>query len=437
MTKLSKSPYKGTRDFFPEKKRELEFMFGKLSSVAESFGHEPYDGPLLEEVNLYLAKSGEELVNDQIYSFEDRGNRKVAIRPEMTPTLARMVARVHRERPKPFRWYSIPALMRYERPQKGRLREHFQFNCDIFGAPENKGELEILNLLVSTLISFGANESQFKILLNDRRVVDGLFNGVLKLTNEQSYKLYKIVDRLKKVPEDKTNQSIDDLGIDQEKISLLKTYLKINSMEELFSFCKKNGLENSTAGFQEIYNNLKSLSLDKYFTYDPTVVRGLDYYTGLVFECFDLHPDNNRAICGGGSYANLLQIFDEPALPGIGFGLGDVTLSDFLNSHGLMPNFEVPENHIFISYMDDEYYLASIKVAQDLRKNNFKCIGHYEPIKFKKAVNLAEKKGSRFFTLIGQNEIDSKMLNIKDLKSGEQHQVNMNEINEWMRNQLK
>src|SRR5690606_16620595 len=166
---LNKLPYRGTRDFFPAQMRLRNYIFQKMAEVSERFAYEPYDGPLVEEVELYLAKSGEELINEQIYSFVDRGERKVAIRPEMTPTVARMVAQIHREQSKPLRWYAIPNLMRYEKPQKGRLREHWQFNCDVFGAPEGLGEIEILQVATGLLRGFGATEEHFEVLLNDRR----------------------------------------------------------------------------------------------------------------------------------------------------------------------------------------------------------------------------------------------------------------------------
>src|SRR5665647_1284282 len=172
---LNKSPYRGTRDFFPAQMRLRNFIFQKMAEVSEKFSYEPYDGPILEEVDLYLAKSGEELINEQIYSFIDRGDRKVAIRPEMTPTVARMAAQVHREIPKPFRWYAIPNLMRYEKPQKGRLREFWQYNADIFGAG-TYGEIEILQLAVDIMKSFGATHEHFEVLINDRKLVNLVFN---------------------------------------------------------------------------------------------------------------------------------------------------------------------------------------------------------------------------------------------------------------------
>jgi histidyl-tRNA synthetase len=196
---LNKQPYRGTRDFFPKDKRVRDYLFTVMTKTAESFGYESYDGPLLEEVDLYKAKSGEELVNEQIYSFTDRGERFVAIRPEMTPTLARMVAQVHRESTKPLRWFSIPNLMRYEKPQRGRVREHWQLNCDVFGSPGRLGEVEILQVAVELLQSYGANSSHFEILVNDRAIVDAIFKTMMKSSDDQTHRLYKIVDKAKKL----------------------------------------------------------------------------------------------------------------------------------------------------------------------------------------------------------------------------------------------
>jgi histidyl-tRNA synthetase len=296
---LSKKPYKGTRDFFPKQMRVRDYIFSKMRACAESFAFEAYDGPLLEEVELYKAKSGEELINDQIYSFTDRGDRFVAIRPEMTPTVARMAASVHRETPKPIRWYSIPNLMRYERPQRGRLREHWQFNADVFGAPENLGELEIISLLVHLLKSFGADSSMFSIKINDRRIVDHLFLEQLKLTEDQSYKLYKVIDRSKKVKKDVLEKDIKEILVTDDKIQLFNEYLYPSDQ-------KAPTTSESFNKFMELANKM---GLSDYLEYDPTIVRGLDYYTGIVFEVFDKHPDNLRAICGGGAYANLLTNF--------------------------------------------------------------------------------------------------------------------------------
>ena len=272
---LSKRPYKGTRDFFPELKRGQDFLFEKMRETAHLFGYEPYDGPLLEEVDLYRAKSGEELINDQIYSFVDRGERHVAIRPEMTPTVARMVAQIHREVARPLRWFTIANLMRYERPQKGRLREHWQFNCDIFGAPEGMGEIEILQVAISLLNNFGANEKHFEIRLNDRRIVDFVLKNLLMLDDETSLKLYKILDRSKKVSKEALDKMIFEVGMNSEQNTLFGEYLATNSFGDLMSFLAGKGYEENDT-LKNFVNQMDEMGYLPYLKYDPSIVRGLE-----------------------------------------------------------------------------------------------------------------------------------------------------------------
>ncbi len=414
---LGKKPYKGTRDFFPADKRRLDFMFNHMKTAAEKFSYEPYDGPLLEETDLYRAKSGEELINDQIYSFIDRGEREVAIRPEMTPTVARMVAQIHREVPKPIRWYSIPNLMRYEKPQKGRLREHWQFNCDIFGAPENLGELEIIQVAIELMTSFGATSDMFEILINDRHIVDDLFSKTLKLDDKQTYKLYKVIDKAKKVDQAALDKMILEIITAEQKV-LFDQYLNLKSFDELFNYYQKNNLGDNLEKIKSFYDKIKFLKLETFVKYDPTIVRGLDYYTGIVFEIFDKNPENRRAICGGGSYANLLQIFNEQPLAGVGFGLGDVTLTDFLQTHGLLKDFSTATNNIFITYQSEDCENFAINYANSLRKAGLKVELYLGTIKPQKAFPLAEKKGHSFVALIGTNELNSNKVRVKNLVSG-------------------
>ena len=369
---LNKQPYRGTRDFFPKDKRVRDYLFQVMTKTAESFGYESYDGPLLEEVELYKAKSGEELINEQIYSFTDRGERFVAIRPEMTPTLARMVAQVHRESSKPLRWFSIPNLMRYEKPQRGRVREHWQLNCDVFGSPGRLGEVEILQVAVELFENYGATHEHFEILLNDRAIVDAVFKSMMKATDEQTYRLYKIVDKAKKVNHEAIQKMVAEVGLSSEAENIFYSYLQLSNFEAVKNFLEKNNQSEIASLFETFVVQTKKANLTDYLKYDPTIVRGLDYYTGIVFEIFDKHPDNRRALCGGGAYANLLQIFNEDPLPGVGFGLGDVTLRDFLEVHNLLPNLEIPVNDIFITFQEDEGLDASLKLARALRKKILK-----------------------------------------------------------------
>ena len=245
---LNKAPYRGTRDFFPADMRLRNYLFHKMAEISEQFAYEPYDGPLLEEVELYLAKSGEELINEQIYSFIDRGERNVAIRPEMTPTLARMVAQVHREVPKPIRMYAIPNLMRYEKPQKGRLREFWQYNADIFGAGM-LGEIEIIQLSIALMKGFGANASQFGVHLNDRRFVDFVFNGLIGLDPASNKKLYKLVDRKTKMNPEKFSAEVRAIIKEEERAKIFEAYVALSSPEEIRSFVDKYFTETGVSDF--------------------------------------------------------------------------------------------------------------------------------------------------------------------------------------------
>lgn len=427
--KLTKKAYKGCRDFFPADMRTREFLFDQMKKTSLSFAFEPYDGPLLEEVDLYLAKSGEELINDQIYSFTDRGNRKVAIRPEMTPTLARMVASVHRTTAKPLKWFSIPNLMRYEKPQRGRLREHWQFNADIFGAPKYVGETEILSLIISFLRSFKADESMFSIQLNDRAIVDSLFNQKLNLSSEAAYKLYKVIDKAKKVNKEALDKMIAEVITEDSSVEIFNEYLCLDSFPSLAAFTEKHELEN-VSELLAFTQNLKEIGLNKYINYDPTIVRGLDYYTGVVFEVFDLHPDNRRAIAGGGAYANLLQIFDEEPLAGVGFGMGDVTLRDFLETHKLLPNFENAENDIMLFTTEEGGMTALFSIANNLRDNGMRVETFLGPIKFNKIMKTAQNKGHSKIGIIGSNELANKKIQIKNLESRQQDDFNFDSSDE-------
>jgi histidyl-tRNA synthetase len=426
---LNKRPYKGTRDFFPKEKRQLEFLFNKMKETALSFGYEPYDGPLLEEVDLYRAKSGEELINAQIYSFIDRGGREVAIRPEMTPTVARMVAQVHRETIRPIRWFTIVNLMRYERPQKGRLREHWQFNCDIFGPPEVLGEMEILQIIISLLNSFGADQRHFEILLNDRRIVDFVFKKFMKLDDPTTHKLYKILDRYKKEEKETITKLVSELNLGSQEKTFWD-YISIKSFGDLLAFLKGKDCEEIIYRLNSFVDQMEDISLLSYLKYDPTIVRGLDYYTGLVFEVFDKHPENRRALCGGGAFADLLKIFDEEPLPGVGFGLGDVTLADFLTVHGLMPSFEAPKNDLLLTFQDDKAKNVALNLGIKLRARGFNVLTCLDSIKVKKVFPLAEKKGCSFVALIGEEEINKGCVQIKNLGSKEQKEIKIENIEE-------
>ena len=417
---LSKSPYKGTRDFFPEQMRLRNYIFSKMAEVSELYAYEPYDGPMIEELDLYRAKSGEELINDQVYKFIDRGDREVAIRPEMTPTVARMVAQVHREVAKPLRWYAFPNLMRYEKPQKGRLREFWQYNADIFGAPEGLGEVEIIQVAVGIMKSFGANSSHFEILINDRRFVDNVFTEVLKCDESQKIRLYKLVDKSTKIPMEKVVEEAFLILQDQEKVKKFQKYLDTKSFADV-----KVWLTDTQSTLQSFLERLEGLGLQQYVKFDPTIVRGLDYYTGVVFEIFDKHPDNRRAIAGGGAFANLLAIFGEQPLPGVGFGMGEVTLTDFLKTHQLLPDLSKQNIDILIAYMDTASEKAVFDLSQTLRNHHIKVEVFLGESKPKKVFSYTDKKQPTFVLMLGADEVANNEIQLKNLKTKDVHKMNL------------
>ncbi len=421
---LSKLPYKGTRDFFPQDMRFRNHIFKVMSDVSELFAYEPYDGPVLEEVELYLAKSGEELITEQIYSFKDRGDRLVAIRPEMTPTVARMVSQIHREVAKPLRWYAIPNLMRYEKMQRGRLREFWQYNADIFGAGEH-GDMEIIQLSVEIMKRFGANASQFEILINDRRLVDHVFKNQIGLDPESTKKLYKLVDRKNKMPAEKFAAEIRAITSDETKAKQFEAYVNLKSIDDVKAFV---GSSEDAAPLLRLFSKLHEVGLKEFVRFDPSIVRGLDYYTGMVFEIFDKHPDNNRAIAGGGSYANLLQIFNEPPLEGVGIGLGEVPLSNFLEAHGLKPDFSKPVLDVVIGCIYAGGESIALNVSSRLRSENLKVELIPGETKPKKVFAVSDKKDCKAVIFVGENEANAGKVQVKNLITKAVTEVDFNDV---------
>lgn len=424
---ISKKPYKGCRDLFPKEKREQNYLFGKMHICAKSFGYEPYDGPMLEEVELYRAKSGQELINDQIYSFIDRGEREVAIRPEMTPTVARMVAGVHREIPKPIRWYSIPNLMRYERPQKGRLREHWQFNVDIFGPESIYNEIEILQVAINLFERFGANESQFGIQINNRTFVDFFFKKTLSLSEAKAYDLYKLVDRFQKLKPEAFDVQLQEIGLDNQNVELFKKYLNLDSIEKFKNFAKEIKFSIQEWDYEKFFETLNKLNLLKYIDFNASIVRGLDYYTGLVFEIFDKYPENRRALCGGGAYGGLMNIFGEEKLPGVGFGLGDVTLKDFLVVHQLLPDFSSPKHDIYLAAEDEDLEIDILNLSTALRSKNINVCNNTSKAKFNKIIQGASKAGSITVGVIQKIE-NKTLIKIKNFITNENETFGLDQV---------
>lgn len=328
--KLDTAPYKGVRDFYPEDMRVLNWMFEKMRKTAESFGYVEYSASPLEPAELYQAKSGEEIVNDQTYTFTDRGDRSVTLRPEMTPTVARMVSARRRELGFPLRWFSIPNVFRYENPQRGRLREHYQLNVDLFGITDLEGDVEIITVAGKLMEAFGAKQNDFQILVNSRLVLESLYKH-LEIPEEKQHALAKVIDKKEKISREVYETSIREL-VGEKADNLLPLLDSNKKLVETLGE-KDNAIKNLIALIEKL--SAKGIT-NVVFT--PTLMRGFDYYTDIVFEIIDTDPANNRSLFGGGRYDNLTELFNDDKVPAVGFGMGDVTLRDFLETHKLLPN---------------------------------------------------------------------------------------------------
>ncbi|MFZ2049141.1 MAG: histidine--tRNA ligase [Minisyncoccia bacterium] len=349
--KLSTDSYKGVRDFYPEDQFVQSYIFSVWRSTIESFGYVEYGASILEPSEIYKEKSGEEIVKEQTFTFIDRGEREVTLRPEMTPTVARMVAAHKRDLGFPLRWYSIPNLFRYEAPQRGRLREHWQLNVDIFGAKNFMADVEIIKIAYRIMLNFGATDSDFEIRLNSHSTVE---------------ELNKVISELNK-------EGINNMRIDE------------------------------------------------------TLARGQAYYTGVVFELFDTNSTNPRSILGGGRYDNLIDLFSHDDVPAVGFGAGDVTIKDFLETHNLLPDYKSTTN-LYIALLSLDFVLEAEKLADILRADGVNVSIDFSDRKIGDQIKTADKHRVPYIIVIGDEEVKSGTYKLKNLGTGEEKLVKPSEI---------
>lgn len=399
MKHLSTEPYKGVRDFYPEDMAVQKHIFDTWSRAAESFGFERYDASVLEPSDIYKSKGAEneEMVNEQTYTFTDRGDREVTLRPEMTPTVARMIAGKSKELAFPVRWYSIPNLFRYERTQRGRVREHWQLNCDIFGSKEVAADVEIIALAYQTLVNFGARPEMFEIRVNDRREMKEFYESLGISDEEIITKITRLNDRFHK--------------IDRSEYESELSQVVSENASEILAFIEASGqTENAvTRALGEIgINNVKV---------DRSLARGFDYYTGTIFEIFDTDPSNNRSMLGGGRYDNLTALFGGEAISGVGFGMGDVTMRDFLETHNLLPARKAGAQVIVIP-TEVQFNIAGEKVAMRLREVGVSSLVDISTKKLGKKIASADHSGAGYILVVGEDEVARQEYVLKNLADG-------------------
>lgn len=411
---LNTQPYKGARDFYPEDKRLQKYIFGKLREIVESFGYQEYDAPVLENFEIYAAKSGEEIVNEQLYSFEDKGGRKVAIRPEMTPTVSRMVAGRRQELAYPLRWYSIPNLWRYERPQRGRLREHWQLNVDIFGVETIEADYEIIAVADKVLKAFGATPGMYEIRINSRREVDKALEDA-GLSAKQKEATMHLIDKMAKMePTAFSTALAEELGAEKS--------------QKILAFL--NGSIDPPAQAKQLLGLLQLAGINN-AVYDRTIMRGFDYYTDIVFEVYDTNPENSRSMFGGGRYDGLVGLFGVDAVPTVGFGMGDVTLQNFLETHDLLPQLQ-PETDAIVILVGDIF--SEIQpVVRELRDQGLRIAVDTSSRKLDMQLKHAVKSGTRYALFIGKDELASGKFKLRDLQKGEEKDLSAAEVASTLR----
>lgn len=406
--KLETSPYKGVRDFYPNEMFIEKYLFEKMRRTVESFGYVEYGASILEPAELYRAKTGEEIVNEQTYTFKDRGGRDVTLRPEMTPTVARMIAQKRRELSFPLRWYSIPNLFRYEQPQRGRIREHFQLNVDIFGVNSERADIEIVSLAYQLMKDLGAEDKDFEIRVNDRNLLNYFWDTV-GVPESKRLALSKIMDKKMKISGDAFAAAIEaEVGKKAPKI--------VAALESGRTFMKAIEKENEKGQTNRqlvaIIDGLSKLGVSN-VVFTPTLVRGFDYYSGFVFEIFDTNPENSRSIFGGGRYDNLLEIFGAQPIPAVGFGAGDVTLGDFLKTHDLLPDYRSP-TLLYLAVLDDEFDFADI-LAEKIRDLGVAVAVDYTDKTVGDKIKKATVDAIPYFGVVGSAEVKNRAIKIKKL----------------------
>lgn len=414
---LSTQPYKGARDFYPEDKRLQKYLFTKMREVCERFGYVEYDAPILEPTELFLAKGNQEIIDEQTYTFTDRGDRSVTVRTEMTPTVSRMVAGRRQELGYPVRWYSIPEVWRYERMQRGRLRQFWQLNVDIFGVDGIEAEHELIVLSDRIMKSYGAKPNMYSFRINSRVLMRHLFGEYLELNDTQQEMLVRLIDRMHKMETTTFAAQADAiLSPSQREAGVLERLHVLLEAKKLNDLPESSRQLPAVLRLMQLSDMLDAAGVTN-VRFDMTLMRGFDYYTDIVFEVFDEDPDNNRSMFGGGRYDGLVGLFGVDPVPTVGFGMGDVTLQNFLEAHGLMPKL-LTETDVYAVLIGDNMYEKSLETIAHMRQMGLSVAVDPTGRKVEKQLKSAAKQGIEYAIFIGETELASEQYRLKNLATG-------------------
>jgi histidyl-tRNA synthetase len=413
--KTSIQPVKGTTDFYPPEMAIRTWLYQEIRGVSESFGYQEYEGPLLESLELYAAKSGEELVKEQSFVFQDRSGNYVTLRPELTPTLARLIAQRQRQLAYPVRWWSFGPMWRYEQPQRGRTREFFQWNIDLLGVDSPETDAEIVAVGAEFLRRLGLEAGQVRILVNNRRLMDAEL-ARLGLPEAMRPQIFRLIDRLDRMSAGSWEDRAREAGLSTEQLIGLRALLED---DELWK---------RSSELQAFFEALEAMGVLDYVRYKPTIIRGLDYYTGTVFECYDV-AGKFRAIFAGGRYDDLVADVGGDPLPGVGFAMGDKVIQLVLEKFGLLPDLQSqPQAQIVVTIFDEARRLPSFRLASDVRRAGFSVALYPEEARLAKQFKYADRINAQVALVLGPDEVERGLVTVKDLRSRDQTTVSREEL---------
>lgn len=411
-------PVRGTRDFYPEDMAFRAWLHDQIRTVSEAFGYQEYDGPFLERLELYAAKSGEELVKEQAYVFEDRGGSEIALRPELTPSLARMVAQHGKAVLLPLRWWSFGPFWRYERTQKGRSREFFQWNIDLIGVDSAAADAEVVAIGAALFRSSGLTPEMVRIKINNRRLVETQLSR-LDISGSMLAKTFQVIDRIEKMDDAEWRAYAADQGLSTTQIDGLQELLNQDSAweqsEELVAFFEAS----------------QALGSRDYLEYDPTIIRGLDYYTGTVYEARDV-AGNHRAILGGGRYDDLVSAVGGEPISATGFAMGDVVFQLVLEQSGVLPDLRPNPANFFVTTFDESSLIDSMQLAAELRSAGFRTEWYPEPVRLPRQFKYADRQDIPYTLILGPDEIQAGTVAVKDMRTGDQVDISREDLIEYL-----
>jgi len=412
---------KGMRDFYPEQMALRNWLYENVRAASRRFGYQEYDGPFIETLELYAARSGEELVKEQAFVFNDRGGDQITLRPELTPSLARMVAARQSQLPRPIRWWSFSPMWRYERPQKGRSREFFQWNLDLLGVDSPTADAEMVAVIATFFQLIGLTPGEVKIQFNNRRLMDAEI-AAAGLADRKAV-VFKLIDRQDKMSAEAWEKYAAELGINPEELDQLKALLDNGTLWEKSDECRA------------LVEAAEALGAGDYLEYDPNVIRGLDYYTGTVIEARDGEGEF-RAILGGGGYDNLVGDVGGDRIPGVGFAMGDVVMGLVAQKYGKVPPLRPSPSDVLVTVFDQTGVIEALRLAGELRAAGLPAEWYPEAVKLDRQLKYADATGIRLAVIVGPDEAARGIVMLKDLQTRSQVAVPRAKIADEIRRKL-